>query len=142
MPAIPFNYEVRDIPPTTAFPDGQRVLTPMLHGKVSVQQGQGVLCRLCLDTGADRCTFPLSFAGRLGLNQAAMPEGVNRGSTGTSPVYYAEVDIEIPYLHNGRRYRWNLKTVAGFVAGMDAQGFGVLGQIGFFDEFCVTFNQR
>ena len=97
---------------------------------------------VCLDTGADRCTFPLSFANRLRLNPTAMPQEVTLGATGRGDVYFADVRISIPFALAGRSYNLEVSTRAGFTAGMDAQGIGLLGQLGFFDKHSVMFNQR
>lgn len=35
----------------------------------------------------------------------------------------------------------NLEILAGFTEGLDAQGIGLLGQSGFFDQYSVLFDQ-
>ena len=141
MPSVSFRYTQNAVTPSDAFPEGQRVLRPQLRAVVSVPPGQGVGCMVCLDTGADRCTFPLSFANRLGLDPTTMPKDVVRGATGPGDIYYADVRISVPFTMDEKRCDLTVNTRAGFTSGMDAQGLGLLGQIGFFDAYTVTFNQ-
>ena len=43
---------------------------------------------------------------------------------------------------NGSTATIEFQALAGFTAGMDAQGIGLLGQLGFFEMFPVTFNHK
>jgi hypothetical protein len=61
------------------------------------------------------------------------------GGVGSSAnvTHYANVEIQIPVT--------NLPTIsfacfAGFTAGMESQGIGLLGQCGFFEKFRVAFD--
>ena len=106
-----------------------RLLTP--------DSSRGVVCTACLDTGTDRCVFPLSFARQLGLDPAQMLKAETRGATGSGDVYYSDVRILIPL--GGHVFA--LAVRAGFMEGLDALGMGLLGQTGFFDRFRVTFDR-
>jgi hypothetical protein len=66
------------------------------------------------------------------------------GGCGSSAnhTYYADVEIKIPYSMNGTPAEFSFKTYAGFTAGMDAQGIGLLGQNGFFENFPTTFDHK
>ena len=143
MPLYGFRYMLARVGASAAFPDGQTVLRPQLPVVVAVASGRSVVCIATLDTGADRCVFPLLFAGRLGLNPQTMPSGVTHGATGKGTVYYADVSVSIPFRseRTGQVTTLQLQTRAGFTEGMDAQGIGLLGQIGFFDTYPVTFDQ-
>lgn len=63
----------------------------------------------------------------------------NTAGVGNSGVatYYGFVRIEIP-IKVGASLTFS--TVAGFTVGMDHVGFGLLGQMGFFERFPTTFN--
>lgn len=143
MPLYRYRYTSAKVGASAAFPDGQTVLRPQLPVVVAVASGQSVVCIATLDTGADLCVFPLSFAGRLGLEPETMPSAVTSGATGKGTVYYADVSISIPFRSEktGQVSSLQLQTRAGFTEGMDAQGIGLLGQIGFFDTYPVTFDQ-
>ncbi len=56
------------------------------------------------------------------------------GSTG-NVTYYDNVTID---LGNGLTFA----AIAGFTAGLEAQGIGLLGQSGFFERFQVSFDHR
>ena len=71
-----------------------------------------------------------------------MPTAVTRGVTGEGRIHYADVDISIRFRLGTRITTLRTQTRAGFMEGMDAQGIGLLGQIGFFDKYSVTFNQH
>lgn len=71
-----------------------------------------------------------------------MPTATIRGVSGEGRVHYADVDISIPIRSGTQVTTLRTHTRAGFMAGMDAQGMGLLGQIGFFDSYSVTFDQR
>lgn len=96
---------------------------------------------VCLDTGADRCVFPLSLVESLGLDVTRMPRDQMFGATGRGGIYYADVHVSVPFRIGQRRYALSVDTRAGFVAGLDAQGIGLLGQVGFFDRYAVSFDQ-
>jgi hypothetical protein len=53
--------------------------------------------------------------------------------------YYAEVEISIKW-DSGPEIRF--RTTAGFTAGMDGQGIGLLGGAGFFDSYRVLFDYK
>ncbi len=91
----------------------------------------------CLDTGADHCVFPLSFTQQLGLDPARMPMARTGGVTGSGDVYYSDVRISIPLGDQAFAF----VARAGFTAGVDALGMGLLGQAGFFDRCVVAFDR-
>jgi hypothetical protein len=61
------------------------------------------------------------------------------GSMGNS-TYYAEIEIQIPI--NLTSPPISFTVFAGFTAGLEAQGIGLLGQSGFFDRYKVTFDHN
>lgn len=57
--------------------------------------------------------------------------------------YYETIAVRIPITDpQGNAVTIEFQTLAGFTAGMDAQGIGLLGQLGFFETFQVLFNHR
>lgn len=70
----------------------------------------------------------------LGLDPLAIPIEQTRGVGSTSiPTQYANVAIHIAGIVEFPVY-------AGFTSGMDPMGFGLLGQMGFFERFRVAFD--
>ena len=139
MPSFSFDYDRYESPPSAPHPHGRTVLRPWLTARVSTVAGAPfVSCTACLDTGADDCVFPLPIAKRIGLDIASMPKGDVLGVGGKKDVYYANVRIEIP-LPLGQGNSMVFETRVGFVQDL---GIGLLGQVGFFDRFDVTFAQR
>ena len=139
MPSFSFDYARYEFPPSATHPHGRTVLRPWLTTRVSTTAGaRFVRCTACLDTGADSCIFPLPIARRIGLDITSMPKGETTGVGGKKDVYYANVRIEIP-LPPGQGNSMVFETRVGFVEDL---GIGLLGQVGFFDRFDVTFTQR
>jgi hypothetical protein len=60
------------------------------------------------------------------------------GST-ANPTYYAMITVHMA-ISDGPTMTF--QTYAGFTAGMDAQGIGLLGQVGFFETFPTFFDHR
>ena len=96
-----------------------------------------MFCAACLDTGADHCVFPLTFAHRLGLDPAQMPRAETGGVTGRGDVYFSDARILIPL----QEHVFKVTARIGFMAGLDALGMGLLGQTGFFDRCTVAFDR-
>jgi hypothetical protein len=88
-----------------------------------------------VDSGADNCTFPLSFALAIGLDPLKMKSTVITGVGGISETYYADVVLDFSGV-------FSLAVYAGFSEGLDGVGMGLLGQCGFFDNVNVCFNHK
>ena len=134
-----FAYTPVSIPPSAPFPAGLIVHRPYLIARVvAASSGQSVNCFVWLDSGADQCVFPLSFTGPLGFDPLNMKMDLTGGVGASANItYYETITVEIP-ITNGPTL--SFKTLAGFTAGMEAQGIGLLGQRGFFETFQVGFN--
>src|SRR5260221_14059390 len=61
------SYANFSCPPTPAFPNGHVARRPILQLTI-VNGAKQISCYAILDSGADFCTFPLSFAIQLGLD--------------------------------------------------------------------------
>jgi hypothetical protein len=76
----------------------------------------------------------------LGLDPLQMPMHMTGGVGSTAnSTYYSTITVNMP-ITNGPTMTF--QTFAGFTAGMEAQGIGLLGQVGFFETFPVLFNHR
>ena len=80
--------------------------------------------------------FPFSLAILLKIDVLALPKALTGGVGGQSnTTYYDTLTID---LGNGIAFT----AYAGFTQGMDAVGFGLLGQAGFFDVYTVEFRHK
>ncbi len=130
-----FKYSQFMFEPSPAFPDGHIASRPIL--RVDLLSGtQRFDCFAIIDSGADFCTFPLSFATELGLDSlVAKPSSSSGLGSVNVPTYYWNIRIELQKLVTFDVY-------AGFTEGLDAWGVGLLGQSGFFDRFPASFDLR
>ena len=116
----------------------------MLIAHIIGPSGNAQRCVVCLDTGADACTLPLTYAALLGLDQLKMPMHMTGGcGSMANPTYYADIEIQIRFnVNSGPEQVASFKTYAGFTPGMDAQGIGLLGGVGFFENFPTAFDHK
>jgi|SRR5271156_1658478 hypothetical protein len=120
--------------PSPAFPNGRIAYRPLLqinliHATVTVP------CFALVDSGADVCSFPESFARLLRIPLLHAPRESMGGLGGYSVAHHWDVNVEIPGLTS-------FPVRAAFTAGLDHVGFGLLGQAGFFERFIVHFDLR
>lgn len=149
MPRQSFRYSRFMLPATRPFPSGQEVWRPLLITRLRSRSGAEFLCVSCADSGADACAFPLSYAIALNLDPLRMPQnqvgGV--GNTGNT-MHYEEINVELGHMtrdtQGDSRFTpfFSFRTLAGFTLGLEAQGFGLLGQAGFFEHHTLTFQHR
>jgi hypothetical protein len=136
VPKYSFDYIGITIPPSDPFPHGQTVFRPYLIANLTAGNGKTFRCIVWPDSGADHCVFPVSFAIALGLDPLTMKQQLTGGVGNTgNTTFYADLQIDI---ENGPTF----KTFCGFTPGLEAQGLGLLGQIGFFENFIVSFDHK
>jgi hypothetical protein len=146
MPRQTFPYIEFKLPPTQAFPNGQTVYRPLVFSRLTVSSGSTFLCASEIDSGADQCVFPVSFALALGLDPLKMKQQMTGGVGSTGNVtFYDDVTIEVGVVVdvNGAMTfvpKFTFKTFAGFTAGLESQGVGLLGEVGFFENYPVAFD--
>jgi hypothetical protein len=136
VPIVEFRYLPIPIGPTEPFPNGQVALRPMTIATLRASNGRTLRCIVLLDSGADSCVFPTSFASVLGLDILTMKKQLTGGvGTSANQTYYDYLDIN---LGSGIQF----KSYVGFIPGLDGQGIGLLGQSGFFNYYNVCFYQK
>ncbi len=114
------------------FPNG--IIRPII--RINLEHGGMILPHEALiDSGADMCIFHASIGRILGLNVENGKPARVAGVTGTIETYY----IHRITLRLGAQ---GFETDVGFLPRMSDDGIGILGQIGFFDQFAVTFDYR
>ena len=103
---------------------------------VSISSGAVRISTLAIvDSGADHCIFPISFAHALGIDilQAKAEPTCGVGSHSV-PTYFWDVLLRLKV--DGIQEE---TTRIGFTEGLEHLGFGVLGHNGFFDRYKVMF---
>lgn len=132
MPAFQIQYQQFQAPPSSAFPSGHLIKRPTLV--LTLRNGRnGLKCYALVDSGADHCIFPRSFMQRLGIDLLTAPVDMTSGVGSTNvPTHYCNVTLDLGVI--------DFQVYAGFTAGMDQFGIGLLGQDGFFDKFKITFD--
>jgi len=89
-----------------------------------------------LDSGADITSISLEMANHLGLDISG-EQSTCYGVTGSVKSVRSKVDVVV-----ADKDERHVVTVPVKVLMMDGQMFPLLGQVGFFDEFEVTFKRR
>lgn len=135
MPIYPVPYTQFNTPPSPAFPEGRIAYRPLLL--LTLASGQTHLsCYAIVDSGADFCLFPLSFALALGLDPLT---GTLDGSAGLGtyniPTYFWTIGLSIQRIVS-------YDVHCGFTSGLEDWGLGLLGQSGFFDRFKILFDHQ
>jgi hypothetical protein len=105
-------------------------------------------CLSDVDSGADSCVFPTSFATALGLDILQMKKQITGGVGNTGNVtHYTDLTIEVGsvappqgVLSFDPQLKFN--AYVGFTVGLEAQGIGLLGECGFFENYLVTFDHK
>lgn len=143
-------YAEFNIPATAPFPSGQVVHRPLIVVRLTTNGGNRFFCLACVDSGADQCVFPQMFAAPLGLDPLRMKQQLTGGVGNTGNItYYENIHIDAGLYRpdaNGKYTVFDVmasfETYAGFTAGLDAQGIGLLGQVGMFENFAISFDHK
>jgi hypothetical protein len=113
---------------------------PLLIAELIAQNGSSFKCIAIVDSGADHCVFPLAFAPALGLDSLNMKMQMTGGVGNTANATYYETIKIVGSRPGAPNVTLEFETLVGFTAGMDAIGWGLLGQSGFFEKFPTTLN--
>ncbi len=119
--------------PDQADPNGSVVYRPLLYARIRAANGRTLTTNVLLDSGADRCAFPLSMARALQIDVNKLPQSVTRGVGNNANVTYIDtINIDLGF---GLEFQARV----GFSDGLDTYGIGLLGYDGFFNRFNVEF---
>lgn len=111
------------------------VLRPVIPIKV-FYKGKGTRYEVLIDSGADISIFSSVVAETLGIKMTTGEKSLISGVTGdVKPYWIHKVDLLI-----GERIFKNVKV--GFFQGMEEDGYGIVGQKGFFELFVVKFDLK
>jgi hypothetical protein len=127
-----FPYIKLPVDPSGAFPERKTILRPIIP--IVLEFGQLKTGYMALiDSGADYCFFHSEIAEVLGLDWRKGKSLNFIGVTGQrATAYFYNINLYIG--------GWSYKLYCGFSTEVSLNGFGVLGQIGFFDQFIVKFD--
>lgn len=129
-----FPYQRFDITPCPAFPDITTTLRPVILVTLE-HQGQKQRYRALVDSGADFCIFHSLVGELLGLAVEQGKEASFGGiGGGGMRAYFHTVKV---YFGD---YAYDL--YCGFTRDIPPEGYGILGQVGFFDHFKVTLDNQ
>ena len=88
-----------------------------------------------VDSGADACLFPKGVADQLGLDIRSGNRVDFAGLGGNkSPFYFHDIEILFG--------QYQIKTKVGFSTSYDIGVGGILVQLGFFEEFLISFDHK
>lgn len=128
----PVSYAPYPYPPGSGLPNGHVAYRPVVKVDLSTPNGK-ISCYAIVDSGADHCVFPLSFAAALGFSHLGQtPVNTSGVGSGAVPMYYWPINMNLGPVA--------IDVLAGFTDGMNTIGMGLLGQFGFFDHFKVMFD--
>lgn len=113
----------------------------MLRVELVAPSGTTFRCMAIVDSGADVCTFPLVFATALGLDPLTMKKQTTTGVGGNAVAHHENIKIRISFLGaDGPNVTTEFDVYACFTASMDSLGLGLLGQVGFFENYPTAFH--
>ncbi len=108
------------------------VVRPVIPIKISYK-GQSIRYEVLVDSGADFCIFDAQIGEILGIDIESGKREIVGGITGVVENYYTHpVSLAVG--------DYQYKTEVGFLPNIAELGYGVVGQVGFFDEFVVKFD--
>ena len=129
-----FPYEKIEVIPCPAFPQGYATLRPIIPVTFEYR-GEQRRYRALVDSGADFCIFHSLVGELLGLDVDQGKEARFSGVGASSMrAYFHTVTAHIGE-HSYQLY-------CGFSRDIPADGYGILGQAGFFDHFKVTLDHQ
>jgi hypothetical protein len=102
-----------------------------------ISKGLSRSCYALVDSGADDCVFPASYAARVGLDIAQGKKYPFAGVGSQQVAYFFDIEIALP----GTPIKYAVPV--GFTSALDRSpfGYGLLGQNGFFDRFKISFDR-
>jgi hypothetical protein len=113
---------------------GKKTFRPVITVKLTYKNTQ-VEHNVLIDSGADFSLFSYDVAQVLNIPIETGVKSEAYGITGGgSPIYIHPITITVG--------KTALKVKAGFIENMTNAGYGIVGQVGFFDKFEVKFDYQ
>lgn len=129
-----FPYRRTIAPPSLAFPHRQIIIRPVIPIILEFK-GLKVGYEALIDSGADFCIFHAEIADILNINIFdGKEENFGGISGGQSKAYFHRLKMYVS--------GWPYNFYCGFSPDIPSEGYGVLGQTGFFEQFKVKFDYQ
>ena len=135
MPHMEFSYEEIALNPSAAFPSGHTALRPTITVALQLGDKRTDPPPGLVDSGADYCIFPPECAESLGLDYVSFPTETAYGIGEDQQIRFGRVVLEVVGFGAWEIY-------AGFSESWRGRGFAMLGQLGLFDRFKITFDAQ
>jgi len=116
-----------------SFPYSPLYRRPLLAGEITANGNRSGFAGV-VDSGADDCIFPMSFAYYLGISPRADEFHQFRGASGTGSLFFRNVVLEFSFGSFRGRVAFTESRTAGDLV--------LLGQNGFFDYSRVMMDRR
>jgi hypothetical protein len=132
--SVRFKLDYRKFPaqPTEPFPRRTSVSRPVVPIAL-INGSQRVRYLALIDSGADYCIFHAEIGEQIGLEIESGKRLSFFGSSGQEQsAFFHEIKLEI----GGHE----VTCFAGFSHELQSLPYGILGQVGFFDSFKITFD--
>lgn len=130
-----FNYQEHQYDISANHHSGMSVYRPILHLVLQNGENYSKLTHCLLDSGADWCMFGLDKLDALGIDKTNLNVDYSLSFASGYPIYFTRVLMHVYEVGS-----WEVD--AGFCEVFNNQPIALLGHIGFFDRFKVTFDHR
>lgn len=130
-----FSYEQHQYDVGTNQHSGMQIFRPILRAIVQSGDRYTELVHCLVDSGADWCMFGLDQLDVLGIDRSNLGIDYSLSFAAGHPIYFAPVTLHVYQLGS-----W--ETEVGFCEVFNNQPLAILGHIGFFDRFNVSFDHR
>ncbi len=136
-----FPYSVLPATPDAAFPNRQSIKRPLVTALLE-KNGREITGIAIVDSGADNCLFPASFAAALGITIPNQKTYVFSGTAEAPQVAYFDTIRVTVWNGDPKDQPFQFELYAGFCDTLEHVGLGLLGQHGFFSRFRVEFHHE
>lgn len=128
-----FKYSKYRIIPSQAFPKLTEIWRPTIPVRLTyLNKTYG--CIALVDSGADFCIFHAVIGELLNINiKSGKTSPLHGATSGIGKVYYHNISIDVG--------GWSVNSYIGFSYDL-TYPFPLLGQVGFFDRFKVSFDYK
>ena len=136
-PRFNFDYEKCKTDPSEAFPRRVTALRPIIRVKVSnkLDPSKNLKTTALVDSGADICVFDAQIGEQIGLNiESGKLLVINGVADKPVKAYFHDIILTVA--------GYDLPRYVGFSREMRSSVSGILGQVGFFDSYKITFNYK
>jgi len=136
-----FPYSILPAKPDAAFPNRQSIKRPLLTVALE-KDGKSIVGLAIVDSGADNCIFPASFATALGITIPNQNAYVFSGTADAPQIAYFETVRVTLWNGNQADAPIQFDLYAGFCDTLEHVGLGLMGQEGLFSRYQVLLHNE